>query len=168
MFKHLITFLLCFAVSILAACDDSGGQSGLQIPQAKQQSQSQSAPGSNAGNEQLAVFNTAIAYARSVTEILKQVTDDASAQQAIQQIDALAAERAAFKDASRTPVITGTREELDQLSQAKQQLDEATIALEEQIGRIVFSGPGGTAIPKTGPMREVTRAVRVPKPERRR
>lgn len=168
MYKQLTTLLLLFVVSILAACGDSDSNAGLQIPQNQTQPSSQQATASNAANEQFALFNTAIAYAQRVTEILKQVTDDASAEQAIQEIDALAQQRAAFNEANLIPAFIGTREELDQLSLAKQQLDEATIALEEQIGRIVFSGEGGTAIPKTGPMREVTRAVRVRKSERRR
>lgn len=156
--KHLLPVLLLLVTTVLSACGDSTSD----FEKAQQEH------AASAGDELLSQFNTAIAYAQRVTEILEQVTDDASAEQAIQQIDALGQEREAFNQARRAAILTGTDDQLGRLSQAKQELDQSIAALEQEITRIVFSGEGNTAIPKTGPMREVTRAVRVPKPERRR
>lgn len=156
--KHLNTILVLLAATTLCACGDSGNE----FEQEKQQN------AKNTGDDQVDRFKTAIDYAERVTAILKQVTDDASAQKAITQIDSFAQQRKIFNDVRKAPLTAGTQEQLNKLRDAKKQLDQVVQALDQEIQRIIFSGAGNTAIPKTGPMREVTRAVRVAKPQRRR
>lgn len=154
--KFVTMSALIFAALLVAGCEDT---------ESVQERAQQNAI--DDGSELLADYNTAIDYAERVTAILKQVVDDESAQDAIAQIDAMAQARTTYNDVKRTPFFVGSDEQVKQLEATQERLNSTLLEMKQEIQRIIFSGEGGSAIPKTGPMREVTRAVNVGKPERR-
>lgn len=192
MHKNTATSLLLFAVVNLNGCggSDSSSEGGLSLegsPGGSANAKTDAEPSSSDREKAKANFaqmkeakidadtqkslemlKTSRAYVEQVTQILSTVTNDATAQAAIVEIDKLGDERETFNalqfHLGSTGIVASHYSEYVKL---KKGLEAVMPGLEEQLNRIIFSGPSGAAIPKSGPMREVTRAVKVAKPERR-